>query len=140
MAKIPLHLMRYIVSELSSYKSYKVKAQEIREQIIYAGDRAFSGMPINHAGASVTENKAIALASHKELTDLSYRIRGIESVLQQADSESRMIIILRYIEGGMTHNQIMDKLGIYNRNRYFEKRDKIIEKLVNFYGFDTFRA
>jgi len=140
MAKLSLKLVRYIESELCNYKAYCDRAKEIREGIIYAGDRAFSGMPINHSGASVTENKGIALASCKELTDLTNRIRLIENVLWQADFQSRAIIFLRYIEGGMTHNEVMRKMGICNRNRYFEKRDRIINKLAENYYFDTFRG
>lgn len=100
--------------------------EHIRESIV--DGTSYREVSIQSGGTSdITANKAIKLASSKEMLELERRIRGIEEALKiiQQDPEKYRLLQMKYFERKYTDRWIWRELNISDRTFYRWRREII---------------
>ena len=124
--KLPRHIKLTVEGELRSYKGYKKQIDILKDDIIHAGNRAISGMPIYHSGESQTENKGFRLATDAKIAHLEYVVHTIERVYDSLPEVEQEIVRKYYFESSLNDYGMRSALFMGRKDLYYEHKKRII--------------
>lgn len=117
-----------IEAELYCYHETKKYLEELREEILESSATQEIGVAVQSGTTGdTTGNKAIKLASSREILEVDRRMRSIEKVLNllKNDEKKTRLVEMKYFERRYTDIGIALKLGISERTFYNWRREII---------------
>lgn len=125
---------RAIEAELYGYSDTKQELEHLEDEILEGS--AFQEVAVQTGNGDLTANKAIKLASSKELLEIRRRINAIDkalSILQQ-DTLKLRLLQMKYFERRYSDIGIMNELHISDRT-FYRWRKEIIQLVGSYLGW-----
>ena len=126
MEQMPKHKRRAVEDDLRRYRYYKALYEGMRDEIIYSSNHEVKGMPRGGEQVSVTESKAIALVSQLKHDYIAGIVRCIERTFASLELEEQEFVRLKYFEGKLTDEGVMDALHVTNHKKYYRMKNSIL--------------
>ena len=120
----------YIDYELTNYKLYEKKIEEIRKDIIDENDSSIDGQPKAPRGSKIynkTLRKVIQLNTPLAIARMEQNKECIDRALRKLDADHNKFFKKNYIEtNGNDRIKVCDEIPVSERT-YFRMRNKIVE-------------
>ena len=130
--KINKRIYNYIDFELSNYKAYERKIDEIRKEIIDSSPPPADGQPKGNKKSDPTLDKVIQLSTPLAISRMEYNKSCIDKALKKLDKIHNDFFIRNYIkEESMI--KICNEMPIGERT-YYRLKGKIIEYVAREMG------
>lgn len=123
-------IYNYIDFELSNYKLYEKKIEEIRKDIIDQNDSSMDGQPKAPLGSKISDqtlSKVIQLNTPLAIARMEQNKECIDRALKKLDEDHKKFFNKNYIEtDGTNRIKVCYEMPISERT-YFRMRSRIIE-------------
>lgn len=130
--RINKRVYNYIDFELSNYKAYERKIDEIRKEIIDSSPPPADGQPKGNKTTNPTLDKVIQLSTPLAISRMEYNKKCIDKALKKLDKIHNDFFIRNYIkEESMI--KICNEMPVGERT-YYRLKGKIIEYVAREMG------